>query len=95
VVVVLHDVALALAIASHVILLACDGSVGAAGPTNSVLTAQNLEKLFGIPFLPLLAQGDHPGTPPRSLIPYSLIPNNQISISPNLNKPGKPNTPVQ
>jgi len=95
VVVVLHDVALALAIASHVILLACDGSVAASGPTNSVLTAQNLEKLFGIPFLPLLAQGDHPGTPPRSLIPYSLIPNNQISTSPNLNKPSKPNTPVQ
>ncbi len=60
VVVVLHDLSLALRFADNAILLTSGGTLAAAGPVRDVLTRQHLEPLFGIAFETLLDQQRRP-----------------------------------
>lgn len=62
---VLHDLPTALAHADDVVLLSKSGTVLTAGPAADVLSAENLERLFDVPFEAL------PGPPARA---RALIP---------------------
>jgi iron complex transport system ATP-binding protein len=74
VVLVLHDATTALRLVDDALLLTCDGTVGAQGPSRAVLTPARLAALFGAPFeavgpsavLPVLHghRGDQPDTLP-------------------------------
>ncbi len=56
VVVVLHDLSLVLRYASRVVVLAPDGTPAAEGPVGEVLAPGLLERVYGVPFRPLLDQ---------------------------------------
>lgn len=64
VVVVLHDLSLALRVAPRVALLACGGTLAVEGPTEGTLTPENLYQLFGVRFAQLAGPD---GT--RALVP--------------------------
>lgn len=64
VVVVLHDLSLALRVAPRVALLACGGTLAVDGPTHDTLTPSNLFRLFGVRFAELIGPD---GT--RALVP--------------------------